>query len=422
MTYRVNNLIYAAGPGLVNNIRLRATLTDPVDPDMLRAALGKASQRFPYFRVRLIRRESEYFLESNDLPFTVLPYGKAPDLGTAENNYHLYSFAYEGCRLYIDVSHFVTDGNGVFPFVKTILYYYLSSLHPEAEFDPSEFALAGDPVPEDESDDYPYPDELLPEDPIGAVKRPAEVRKLDDQPQGYGNMAGWTAFVYRIKQKELMSFVSSVDGSPATFVTSLIYRSVSDESPDDHLPVVCGMQHQFRHALGRPRSHMCHVNIVPMVYPDSLRGSDIEKLNTIGRGQLIIRADDSNDVLTINKHVKNEKLIKNMTLAEKRSHMRKVVLDGIGDNTFEVSYTGKVAWSGLERYIENFEPYLDMTLSGGLSVEIFSVGDVFSINIMQRSGVRKYADRFEALLKENGITFEAEPPEHFKICGIELPG
>ena len=136
---------------------------------------------------------------------------------------------------------------------------------------------------------------------------------------------------------------------------------------------------------------------------------------------LIIRADDSNDVLTINRHIKNEKLIKGMTLAEKHGHMRSELLDGIGDNTFEVSYTGAVPWNGLDRYMESVVPYLDMTLSGGISAEIFSVGDIFSINMMQRSPVRRYADRFEALLKENGIAYEAEPPEHFEICGFGLP-
>ena len=160
---------------------------------------------------------------------------------------------------------------------------------------------------------------------------------------------------------------------------------------------------------------------VKLTIRDSLRDNDIEMLNTVGRGILIIRADDSNDVLTVNRHIRNEKLIKDMTLAEKHDYMRKEILDGIGENTFEVSYTGHVSWSGLEKYVKSVVPYLDMTLSGGISAEIFSVGDVFSMNIMQRSGAREYAYRFEELLDEYGIDFEAERPEHFEICGFKLP-
>ena len=101
--------------------------------------------------------------------------------------------------------------------------------------------------------------------------------------------------------------------------------------------------------------------------------------------------------------------------------MRKVVLDGIGTNTFEVSYTGRVPWSGLDKYVTNVVPYVDMTLSGGISIEIFSVGDVFSVNIMQRNGNRQYVDRFTALLEEKGVVYIAEEPEHFQLSGIQLP-
>ena len=100
----------------------------------------------------------------------------------------------------------------------------------------------------------------------------------------------------------------------------------------------------------------------------------------------------------------------------------RVILDGLGANTFEVSYTGRVPWSGLDRYILDVAPYFDLTLSGGLSVEIFSVGRDFSVNIMQRSPVTEYVDRFSALLRECGIEYIAESPEHFSLCPFHLPG
>ena len=420
MSRRVNNLIYAAGPDLANTIRIRVTLTEPADGKVLERALAKAAVRFPYFSVKLKQRGQGYVLEHNEAPFVASPAGKTVTLGTAESNFHLFAFAYDGCRLYLDCTHFMTDGNGVFPFLKTILYYYLSDLHPEEKFDTEGVAMAGDPVPDEEADDYPYPGEPLPEDPLGEITRPEEILTLADQPGGYQNADGWTVFLYNVKQKALMAYASGVDGSPATFIASLVFKAVKDCCPGNDLPVVCGMQHQFRKALGKPLSHMCHVNIVPIVYPDRLKDMDIELLNTIARGTLIIRADDANDVLTVNEHVRNEKLIESMDLAEKHAHMKKVVLDGIGRNTYEVSYTGRVSWSGLDRYVKDVVPFLDLTLSGGLSVEIFLVGDVFSISIMQRSGDPKYAERFSELLREKEIDFEAGAPEHYEICGFEF--
>ena len=49
------------------------------------------------------------------------------------------------------------------------------------------------------------------------------------------------------------------------------------------------------------------------------------------------------------------------------------------------------------------------------------MGDVFSVNIMQRNGNRQYVDRFTALLEEKGVVYIAEEPEHFQLSGIQLP-
>ena len=422
MSFKVNNLIYAAGADMVNTHRTAVTMKEPVNPQLLEKAIEKAAIRFPYFSVKLRRQGEEYMLEPNALPFVLSPEGKTVTLGTAESDFHLFAFAWDGRRFYMDGSHFITDGNGVFPFLKTILYYYLSFQYPDERFDTKQIALAGDPVPDEEADDDPYPKAALPEHPIGNLSRPEQIFMLEDQPKGYESMAGWTSFCFIIPQKELMAFVSSIDGSPASFVASLLYKAISKLYPENSLPIVCGMQHQFRKALGRPFSHLCHVNVVPMIYPDRMRDVDLERLNTISRGILIIRASDDNDVLTVNEHIRNERMIRGMTMDQKHAYMRKAVLDGIGKNTYEVGYTGRVPWSGLDRYIENVVPYIDIALSGGISVEIFSVGEVFSVNIMQRNNDSRYMDAFCKLLQENMIQYTAEKPERFCLCGFQLPG
>ena len=146
----------------------------------------------------------------------ISPGGRAVTLGTEGSRFHLFAFAYDGCRLYADTSHFLTDGNGKFPFLRSVLYEYLTSLHPGGAFDAEAAALPGNAGPEAGSD--PYPEEPLPEAPIGKLTRPAEVFILPDMPRGYEQKSAWTSFVFRIRQKELMAYASGVDGSPATFV------------------------------------------------------------------------------------------------------------------------------------------------------------------------------------------------------------
>ena len=218
-----------------------------------------------------------------------------------------------------------------------------------------------------------------------------------------------------------MHFVSGVDGSPASFAASIMCRAMQELHPENSLPIVCGMQHQFRGALGKPLSHLCHVNIVPIVYPASLRSAPIDRLNTIGRGTLILQADDAHDLLTVNAHIRNEQAIRDMTLSDKQDYMRRVLLDGIGSNTFEVSYTGRVNWAGLDRYISYAAPFLDLTLSGGVSVEIFSCGDDFIINIMQRNEDPGILTGVLKLFEENGIICTIERAGHFEIAAFAIP-
>ena len=62
-----------------------------------------------------------------------------------------------------------------------------------------------------------------------------------------------------------------------------------------------------------------------------------------------------------------------------------------------------------------------MTLSGGVSVEIFSRGGDFDINVMQRNGDPGIVDRVCELLGESGIRYYRDRAEHFEIPGFETP-
>ncbi|MBP5289747.1 MAG: hypothetical protein J6Z79_07760 [Clostridia bacterium] len=421
MHHPVNNIMYATTENLRNTLRFAIFLREPIEIEAMKRAAAQTAARFPYFAVRMIRRGESYVFEANRAPFVFSNQSAPVRLNSAESNYHLLAFCWENNRLYLDTTHFLTDGNGIFPFVRTLLYCYFCVTHPEENFDTSCIALPGEDIPEAELEYNPYPEETIRAETMDLRHAPEEIFKLPGQETGYENMENWTAYFLRIPQKESMRYVSSVDGSPATFVSSLIYRAIDDLYPDNTLPIVCGMQHQFRHALGKPQSLLCHVNLAPIRYPVSLRGADIERLNTIGRGSLILRADDASDLITVNAHIQNEKAIRDMDLARKRDYMRRVVLDGIGDNTFEVSYTGRVPWGGLDRYVSYLAPYLDMTLSGGVSVEIFSRGTDFDICIMQRNKDERIVNRVKELLTEIGIQFFSDGAEPFAIPTFETP-
>lgn len=86
-------------------------MTEPIQPEALRTAADSAITRYPYFSVRLIREGEAYALAYNGAPLPITPVGRAIPLGGAESGGHLFALAYDGPLLYVDTTHFLTDGN-----------------------------------------------------------------------------------------------------------------------------------------------------------------------------------------------------------------------------------------------------------------------------------------------------------------------
>ncbi|MCR5121546.1 MAG: hypothetical protein K6B74_03900 [Ruminococcus sp.] len=62
-----------------------------------------------------------------------------------------------------------------------------------------------------------------------------------------------------------------------------------------------------------------------------------------------------------------------------------------------------------------------MTLSGGISAEIFSVNGSFTVTLMQRNSDKTYSERISGLLKEQNIPHTMGEPRSFEISPISLP-
>lgn len=113
--------------------RVSATLHEPVQAELLNAALVPAARQFPQFQVTLHRGLFWHYFESTDeLPVTVpetLP-PCAPIYGPNRRNELLYRVTYFGNRINVEMFHALTDGNGGMLFLKAILYHYLQLCYP----------------------------------------------------------------------------------------------------------------------------------------------------------------------------------------------------------------------------------------------------------------------------------------------------
>ena len=77
MEYKVNNLFYSVGPDFLNTLRSRLEMTEPVNEEALRKALDLAISRYPYFSVKLERKDENYVLAYNPEPIPIISGGRS---------------------------------------------------------------------------------------------------------------------------------------------------------------------------------------------------------------------------------------------------------------------------------------------------------------------------------------------------------
>ena len=113
--------IYETTAADPHTFRITIKMKDLVDGEVLRAAVDRTMERYPYFRVRMIEEGNEILFEDNPAPVPVLRTKERITLGSARTDGHLMAFCYSWNRLYIDIFHGLTDGGGVYPMLRTAI-------------------------------------------------------------------------------------------------------------------------------------------------------------------------------------------------------------------------------------------------------------------------------------------------------------
>ena len=107
--------------------RLSATLAEPVDTAILRAALDVTVKRFPSIATRLRRGVFWYYLQQLEYAPAIREESSYPMTRMSRNEIRRCAFRVivYGKRIAFEVFHSVTDGNGALIFLKTLLAEYL---------------------------------------------------------------------------------------------------------------------------------------------------------------------------------------------------------------------------------------------------------------------------------------------------------
>ena len=414
MIFKPNPLLYGENEDFLSTFRLAIRMKEAVDYELLCRSVEKVMVRYPYFCVSPEREGDDLVLHYNKRRLPVFPDDRTVTLGSEDSGGHLISFGCKDNTIFIDCSHYIADGMGIDPMMKSLLCLYVSERYGTEGLNTERIRMPNSPICEEEHA-YPFPDRVIEAEDINIIpEAPKEAYGLESEAF---DKEGLYAYHLHIPQKAMMAKASSSDGSPVSFLSVLLYRAFHRLDQNIDKPVVAHVQHQYRAALHIPMSHHSLVSYIPVVLAPRLNKWDVEKQNTVVRGQVILKGGYEADIAAVNRLI--EAFPNEASFADKVAAMTRYAEESIRGKTFGISYVGKMDWCGLERYVDDLHAYIgEKHTKNMLIIEVMTVGEDFSLTFMQSGRGEKYLNAFTQEIRVLDIPVSLVGEERYTLCNI----
>lgn len=404
-------MLYLSTPEHPNTMSVVAELKEPIDGNILNSVVEALRVRFPYFYVKAVARDNDVYPVPNPLPMTVRNSWEPINFNSQESNYHLTAWKYDGTRLAVEISHSLTDGAGILPYVKSALYLYLCR-KTGLELDPAGIHLPGEEIPASETGNpFAGMDIDGAEEPM-YTKKPIEdfyrvKREGDPQPQFH---------CIKMAESQLIRYCRDFDGSPNAMIAVLLARAARKYDPDSEKTVSVSIAIDHKAMLGARENYRLFANVIELDFPKSRSLDDLMQSCTVARGQMMLQAQPENSLWAM----KNRKLT-NAKLGQLPLEMKLGVIAKSAGNTrwtFSVSYVNS-------RSLGAIDPYLDavyVVAEPGvfdIGCEIFCNDHNFFLTIMQSFSADRFVELFLDELSSVGIDYDVLHKEPLRLCGIE---
>ena len=400
-------------PDNPNTMGICVTLTEPVNCDALKEAVERLRVRFPYFYVRVKLEGNNLIVVSNDLPVVIRSTWDPILLCSAEANYHLLSFKFEGNRLAAEVSHSITDGAGFLPYFKSVLYYYLSTVTGQ-EFDPTGIRLIGDEIPEAETGN-PFADIDLDASDEPLYQKPPVTDYFRLENPVKDGKRECTAFYLRFPEEQIMQYCKENDGSQNVLFSVLLAKAARRYDPKDERTVSCLISVDMKAQLGKFENYRMFIDTAFVDMPKEQADYDISKACTKARGQLILQAQPENVRYTLKTRKAGYEKMEQMPLQMCADVLKQAI--GAHRASFCVSYANSRSFGPLDPYIQEVYLLSEPNVTD-VMVELSCINHHFFAMFGQPFSSEDFFRAFLAELDDAGIPYDIVRKEPFRLCGV----
>ncbi len=387
-----------------------AVLTEQIDEKLLKEAAEELRERFAYFYVRAKIEGNDIVVVPNPLPMTVRNTWAPIELASKEANYHLAAIKYEGDRICLEINHTLSDGAGVLPFFKSLLFVYLSK-KTGVSFPTQGFRLPGSEAPLSETGDpFAAVDTDNVQGPFYQKEPTADFYRLPSR-------TGEADHIYYLKMpvSAVMKYCKENDGSPNVLMAVLIARAIRRVDPISEKPVTVSVAIDHKAMLGNSENYRMFANAYELDFPKKRQLDDIMKLCTMTRGQLMLQAQPENSAWYIKTRKMGFEKMKAMPLQMKLDILPKAA--SASRWTASVSYVNSRSFGPLDPYIKELYNLAEVR-SIDVVCEIACINNSFFVAFAQCNSSRELFEALLCELEQASIPFEIMRDEEYHLCGL----
>lgn len=404
-------LLYLYTPEHPNTMGVLVVLKEPVDGVILQDTVERLRSRFPYFYVKAAPRENDLAVEDNPLPMTVRNTWAPIKLNSEESNFHLAAWKYEGNRLAFEISHSLSDGAGVFPYIKSALFLYLSSKL-GIDFDRTGVRLPGDSIPLSETGNpFAGLDIDGVEAPLYTKKHTSDFYRLNDGKDSEPRIS-----YIKVPEDKMMQCCRKHDGSVNAFLSVILARAVRRYDPESEKTISVSVAIDHKAMLGNHDNYRLFANVVELDFPKSRSLDDLTKACTIARGQIMLQAQPENSLWAMKQRKMLYSKLNQMPLDMKMETLAKSA--GIPRWSITISYLNNRNFGPLDSYIDELYLIAETSVTD-IACQITCINHEFFLTIIQNLSSDKYLNTFLDELSAVGINYEVMNREPFHLCGME---
>ena len=377
-------------------IQFRVMFDFSLERAALTKALATTIARYPYLKVKMKRQAEEICLINNEKPFLLYADVAEPTLDPVQNNDYLLRVSASGNRLTLCICHAIVDARGIFPFLKTLLYYYWIESFGRKPRIPA-VRLLGDCWKDEESRDPYWAFRGQKQKTLLPVSHTQEFfhlsRTMDDVGRKY-------IYCFRTDVDEFMKYTHRVGGTPNALIAQLLSEVIADVHPERQADICAGVVMDLRPTLGVSDSHHCSVSLISLSYEKGQLQPADQRTAWYRRE---IKQGSSWEIQQ--EHIAYTqaafyRLKALPTMQDKMRISRRGIEQGSAHSTFTVSYIGQEDLGELNEHICFIEMFSDMAVPS-LTVGVTSCGKWFFFTLNQNFVDDRYASgllrRFEAI-------------------------